>query len=222
MQYRCEAKSVTGFVQQLACAYLVHGYHNYVTGRIPESKDARAVDAKMIDRFEADRPRWARSRRKKNGQGSAHYLRYGDFFVLVATDGPQPFFGEHDESQIRNVRRSPIAFAGYSIGWHRGVDRKWHVSVRIHPDEYLSLKAFLLEVATKRDVGQMSEILAGIPFEPYAPVRRQLLNLLRAVNRARKVAGLEQVPVQALRLRRSLVKPFVDSDPTESVVKVAA
>lgn len=183
MQYRCEARSVTGFVQQLACAYLVHGYHYYVTGRVPESKDRRAVDAKMINRFEADRPRWARSRRKRGGQGNAHYLRYGDFFVLVATEGPQPFFDEHNESQIRHVRRSPIAFAGYSIGWHRGVDRKWHVSVRIHPDEYRNLKAFLVEIATKRDVDQMSEVLANIPFEPYAPVRRQLLNRKHPTNR---------------------------------------
>lgn len=96
------------------------------------------------------------------------------------------------------------------------------MSVRIHPDEYRNLKAFLVEIATKRDVDQMSEVLANIPFEPYAPVSRQLLNLLRAVNRARKVAGLEQVPVRALRLRRNLVKPFGATESSADHLRVAA
>ena len=33
-----------------------------------------------------------------------------------------------------------------------------------------------------------------LPFEPYAPVRRQMLNLLRAVNRVRRQAGFKPVP----------------------------
>ncbi|MBU0717022.1 MAG: hypothetical protein KJ749_02135 [Planctomycetes bacterium] len=47
-----------------------------------------------------------------------------------------------------------------------------------------------------------------VDFEPYAPVRRQLLNLLRAVNRARKEAGLEPVPMSCLRLKRRIYRPF--------------
>jgi hypothetical protein len=41
-------------------------------------------------------------------------------------------------------------------------------------------------------------------------VRRQFLNMLRAVNRARKQAGFELVPIAALRLRRRVVRPFCD------------
>jgi hypothetical protein len=43
--------------------------------------------------------------------------------------------------------------------------------------------------------------LGALPFEPFAPVRRQLLNILRAVNRARLSRGFEPVPTAALRLR---------------------
>jgi hypothetical protein len=50
--------------------------------------------------------------------------------------------------------------------------------------------------------------LSRIPFEPYAPVRRQLLNILRAVNRRRRAAGLERVPHTVLRLRRRPVRVF--------------
>ena len=41
MQYRSEATSVEGFVQQIACCYLRHGYWFYVTGVVPERKDPR-------------------------------------------------------------------------------------------------------------------------------------------------------------------------------------
>ena len=47
-----------------------------------------------------------------------------------------------------------------------------------------------------------------IRFERYAPVRRQLLLLLRGVNAVRKRAGLGPVPSDALGLRRRVVRPF--------------
>ena len=46
------------------------------------------------------------------------------------------------------------------------------------------------------------------PFEPYAPIRRQLLKLLRKVNRVRKRAGYTLLPPEVLPMRRRVVKPF--------------
>ena len=43
-----------------------------------------------------------------------------------------------------------------------------------------------------------------------APVRRQLLTLLRLVNDARKRAGFAAVPTKVLSLRRRIVRPFAD------------
>lgn len=43
---------------------------------------------------------------------------------------------------IRDIRREPIHLAGYCIGYKRGVDRKWHASVRMHPVEYNQLKSY--------------------------------------------------------------------------------
>ena len=36
-----------------------------------------------------------------------------------------------------------------------------------------------------------------------------MLNILRAMNRKRRAAGLGPVPIEALRLRRRILKPFV-------------
>ena len=95
--------------------------------------------------------------------------------------------------QVRHIKESPISFSGYSIGYHRGVDRKWHISIRIHPERYRDLKAMLVDLATKRSKENVVLEFRRLPFEPYAPVRRQLLLLLRAVNRERVEKGFEQV-----------------------------
>ena len=50
MAYRCVATSVAGFVQQLAVAYVAHGYWFYVTGWIPQGKPPEAIDRKLIER----------------------------------------------------------------------------------------------------------------------------------------------------------------------------
>ena len=44
MEYRCVASTVDGFLQQLAVAYITHGYWFYVVGEIPEGKDPVTVD----------------------------------------------------------------------------------------------------------------------------------------------------------------------------------
>jgi hypothetical protein len=51
MQYRCEATSVAGFIQQLAVGYLARGYLFYVTGRVPEGKDPKRLDEKLITKY---------------------------------------------------------------------------------------------------------------------------------------------------------------------------
>jgi hypothetical protein len=48
----------------------------------------------------------------------------------------------------------------------------------------------------------------GFRVEPYAPVRKQLLNLLRLMNGKRQQAGFAKIPPSVLRYRREIVKPF--------------
>jgi hypothetical protein len=205
--YRYEATSLGGFLQQLAVAYLGHGYWFYVTGYVPEGKDPAAVDRKLLAKYQVAISKWAKARRKASGLANCQYLRHGHFFVILASHGEHPFFA--GEEGFKDAREEPIRFAGYSISVKRGaVDGRWHPSVRIHPENYRELRAYFVDRATHRTVEALSHELRRIPFEPYAPVRRQLLNILRAVNRTRKVAGLELVPTSALRLSRKGVKPF--------------
>ncbi len=83
MDYRCEATSLVGAVQQLASNILPHGFWFYTTGRVPDGKDPRAVDAKLIDKYGVNLSRQQRARRKLAGAANLHYLRYGQQWVLV-------------------------------------------------------------------------------------------------------------------------------------------
>jgi len=203
--YRCVAQSVEGFVQQLAVAYISRGYWFYVTGRVPESKDPSSIDRKLIERYGIAASKWQRARRKRAGVANLQYLRHGRFFVLIATHGNHRFF---QAEPFRDIREDPLRFHGYSIGCGKGADGRWHASVRIHAEEYKGLKAFFLDVATRRSVEELAREFRIVRFAPFARVRRQMLNILRAVNRQRKLAGFDVVPTPALRMRRTPVQPF--------------
>ena len=92
MSYRCEVKSVTGFVQQIACCWLRHGYWWYVTGEIPDHKCVNSVDEKLIERYDIDVSEWRRARNKQLGRANIQYLRHDRFFVLLSTKGEHPFY----------------------------------------------------------------------------------------------------------------------------------
>lgn len=220
MEYRCVATSVTGFVQQLAACYLPHGYWFYVSGMVPEGKDPAAIDGKLIAKYGIGLSRQSRARRKAIGIANVHYLRYDRMFVLLATHGHHPFFEEEREN-VRDARRIPIKFAGYSIsvvmgGYKRKEspggravrDSRHRVRVQIEHREFQELKAYLLDVGRRRSAEYVAQQLLALPYEPYAPVRQQLLNILRLVNRLRHSVGREPISPKVLRLRRRIVRPF--------------
>jgi len=204
MAYRCEAQGLEAFIQQLAVSYVARGYWFYVTGRIPERKDARAVDEKLIAKYALDISKQARARRKARGLANMQYLRHDRFFVLLATLGAHEF-RVYEEDSIRDIRREPIVHGNYSVGFRGG-----HGSVRIVREEYKRLRAYFEDIATSRHVELLAEELNSLPFAAYAPIRRQVLNLRSAINRKRKEAGFDPVPIEAIKLSRRSVRVFLD------------
>lgn len=208
------ATSVEGFVQQLASCYLRHGYWWYVAGVVPSWKDPESVDEKLIRKYGIAVSESTRARRKRLGKGNLQYLRHDRFFLILATAGEHEF-REKESGAIRDIRRVPVKFHGYSISYRPGgrtrtgeKDPRWHAHVEIERGRYKELRDHLLELAAHRTAEQLALAFYKLPFEPYAPIRRQMLNLLRAVNRVRKAAGWSLLPNEVLPLRRRVVKPF--------------
>lgn len=216
MKYRCVAASPEGLVQQVAVSYLRHGYWWYVEGRVPTGKDPAAVDRKLLEKYQVALGERERARRKRQGLANLQYIRHGRWFLLLATEGHHPLKQE-ERSRLRDCRRVPIRFEGYSISYRRsgvttpGEPVKWRASVRIDEPTYRDLKAFFLQRACHRSAESLATDFARVPYARYAPVRRQLLVLLRRVNEARARTGYEAVPHAALRLRRVIVQPFAEA-----------
>ncbi len=215
MKYRCVASSPEGLVQQIAVSYLRHGYWYYVTGRVRPDTDLAALDRKLLEKYQIAIGERERTARKSRGLANLQYIRYRNWFLLLATDGHH-LFKQAERKVIQDCRRVPIKFEGYSISYRQsgitpagGGLRKWHACVRIDNPTFKQLKTFLLDRACHRSVENLSRDFARVPYARYAPVRRQLLTILRAVNDARARVGFDPVPVSALRLRRQIIQPFM-------------
>jgi hypothetical protein len=80
--------------------------------------------------------------------------------------------------------------------------------VLIAREEYRGLRAYFLAERWNWSVEKLSEELRRIRYEPYAPVRKQLLKLLFLINQKRKTAGYKKVAADVFRYRRDIVKVF--------------
>jgi hypothetical protein len=200
---RYETTSVGGFVQQVALHCLPHGYRYYVSGLMPEGKDPRAIDARILAKYEIARNRWERYRRKRAGEVNLRYLRYERRFLLLATEpwGRHRFF--ESEAEIRDVHAVPIRFHGYELSYRGG--RVW---VRIGQEDLDGIRERLLRRATKARVSDLVSEFDSLPYEPYRSVRYQMFRLLDEVNRRRKAAGLGRVPASAIPARRTSYRVF--------------
>ena len=181
---------------------------------IPDRKSPEHIDCKLIEKYGIAVSESTRARRKRLGQANLQYLRFERFFVILATHGTHQFFDD-EAGSVRDIRRIPLQFEGYSISYRRGgrtragkPDHKWHAHVAIERRRYLELRDHFLDLATRRSVDQLVLQFYGIPFEPFAPVRRQLLNLHRAVNRKRRRSGITTIPIEVVPLRRRVVRPY--------------
>jgi hypothetical protein len=210
--YRCQAKSLDGVVAQLI-RYVASGHYFYVTGRIPERKDPVVVDAKLIGLYGVAKPRWARARRRLRGTAGIHYLRYGHFFVLIATHGKHAFFEDH-ATTFRDIRRRALHIGGYAIRYtYSERERRWKVFVRLDRETYSNLRSQMLDLAIRpryHAPDGLEQEFRRLGWQPYGPVRRQLAAILKAVNRRRRYAGLAQIRLACLPSMRRIGSVFVD------------
>ncbi len=105
--YRSETTSPEGFVQHVACNLLPHGYHFFISGRVPDRKDPLAVDRKLLAKYRIDVSPKTRHRRSWPGKPTS--LRPGDPRaprLLRRRGGPNQGRAASRRSVRRNNRNS--------------------------------------------------------------------------------------------------------------------
>jgi hypothetical protein len=103
---------------------IAKGYRYYFTGKIKAGKDPRSIDQRMLSHYGANLPKWTRERRKRAGKANFRYIRYGDTFFLLVSEGEAPDLWRDDRSRIRDLRVTPLRFSGYSISYRKGGNAK--------------------------------------------------------------------------------------------------
>lgn len=210
--YRCVATSLDGFIQQIAVAYVSRGYCYFVLGRVPKGKSAELVDQKLMRLYGVDISKWARARRKAKGLANVQYLRFEDTWVLLASQGTHETFFRDQANALRDSRETPLRFAGYAISY-----RNRHASVRLDLAQYQVLKSYFVERAKHRRRETIEAELRSLPFIPFAPIRRQILSIFRAMNKARRAAGFQELSKWCLRLAPRSVKVFESGEASRLV-----
>jgi hypothetical protein len=89
-------------------------------------------------------------------------------------------------------------------------DPKWHSCVEIESQTLQRLRAYFTDIATHRGQDNLSYEFAHTGYVPYQPVKRQLVRIIKDVNKVRSVAGCsEQIPYRVvLSLKRQQLSPF--------------
>lgn len=116
---RYEVTSVDGMVS-LIVNLVSKGYRYYFTGAVKAGSDPQRVDERMLSYYDAHLPKWTRERRRRKGIANFRYLRLGAWYIVLATEGVAERFWLEDRNRVRDVRRSPIRFEGYSISFKQG------------------------------------------------------------------------------------------------------
>ncbi len=197
-----ETESIEGFVQRIAVDFVARGFFFYVLGTIPEKKNPCDVDLKLDRLYGLSASRFTRARRKAEGRANIRYVRFDRTYLLAISHGTHEIW-EREGKSIRDSRKQPIVIFDYSISHKKG-----HASVRIERERFRELKAYFEERAVRSGAEAIERGLRYLPFEPYAPIRVQLHEILRAVNRKRKASGLDLVPSKAIRSFRPQIRLF--------------
>jgi hypothetical protein len=225
MEYKYEVTSLVGFLQRVATHLLPKGYYYFVQGTLPEGKSPEALDAKLLSKYDVAKSEAARRWRKSQGLGNVQYVRFTRSWILLATRGDHAI-REGEGANLKDVRRVPIRIGNYALYVRRGnylkrfsddeeatPDGKWRVRVVIAREPYRELCANFLSIACHRRADALAEELSALPYEPYAPVRKQLLKLLRLINAKRQAAGYSKIPPTCLRFKRAIVRSFAHEQP---------
>jgi len=93
-------------------------------------------------------------------------------------------------------------------------DLKWHSCVELERHTRLRVRSYFMEMATRRSSQNLAYEFANTGFIPYHPVKRQLVRMIKDVNKARKLGGCsDQIPYRVvLGLKRSQISPFAKDE----------
>lgn len=209
----CVARSLRGFVQQIAVGFLAKGYRYYVTGKIPAKKLGKpgeicASDLKLIGQYGANQSPKVRSAEKtQHGRAGLVYIRWNTKWVMLATPGEHPFFLAEGEA-VRDIHIDPLLIYGYVISKRNG-----YTLVDMKDSAFKNIKERFLALALLGR-GQLERLLEAEmrKWAAYEPVKSRWSKLITELNKARKAQKLKPIARDIIPQKRWSVRVFAEPE----------
>ena len=183
-----EATNFGEFLRKIAIDYVRYGYFFYSVGIVPQRKDSKIFDEKILKKYEISFHRTTRARRKKEGIAVFAYVRFGYKMVLLSTEGDHPAFETWD---YQDCRKNPIYISGYTIGI-----KNQKVNVQMSEKRVRALKKLLSSIALHNE-SKLTDFFKRMNRIFFPGIIRQEYKLLTMVNKKRKSAGLPRIRILA-------------------------
>ena len=164
--------------------YMRYGYVHYYVREIPGHKDLSEVDRKLLLAYDVTNNRMLRAKRKREGIKNVIYIRFGQTFILLATEGKQPAF---DRLKFLSFPDSPLYFSRYSIGI-----KQQRPYIQVEPLRYKRLKKVADKIALHQHE-QVEKFLVKISPFSFKGINEQRWKLYKLINLKRKKAGLTRI-----------------------------
>lgn len=199
MAYKCVARNIDEFLHQVT-RLVGTGHYFFFSCLLGPDDDPAKLDWKIVNAWNLDLPYWKRAARHRGRAPSIHYLRFGSFYALLGTKGrggggePHAFFTEYP---VVDIRRYSMRCFGYSIRYPKSAKTgKRQLFVRLDDDAKAYLRTVLIRKATQPRFAERDAFereVQSLPYQWYKPVRGQVKEIVREVNKIRRRAGLAQV-----------------------------
>ncbi|PSN13347.1 hypothetical protein C7293_16380 [filamentous cyanobacterium CCT1] len=174
------------FLRRIAIDYMRYGYYRWALRFIPPERNPQTLDAKLIEAYSVTACRTTRMRQRRRGLAVVQYVRWEHTFVLLATEGAHEQF---DRLRSYDAREAPLHIGAYAIGVQ---GTRVVVEVRQRVWLAVSKRIRLIELG---DRTTLESRLNALPFYRFPGVIGQLRNLVRAINKRRRVAGLPLIVI---------------------------
>lgn len=177
---------------------VLNTYHWFTSGEIPEGKNPKRVDQKLIALYGCESTRSERQRKARAKEANALYFRYKRFWALLATDGE----GEiHDCEPLRSARGNSLVIFNHSV---KLADSR--VVVRVESSMWGKLRERVRAACFIENPNVLEALIRDqvttLGLIPFRGTIEQQETLLRMLNEKRKHAGLPKLRKSCLIYRR--------------------
>lgn len=162
------ASSWRGLMQYVTKNLIGNGYYYWHFTELPVHKKSKwgQVDKKFIEKYQTDKSKFQRSRRKKDGIANFIYVRWDKFSFVFHTEGTIP--SNVDYSDIfQDIRRTPIFLKiSDETAFDIQLANNGKAHVKLNKETYLGLKALFHNVASNKNAQSLQKVFQmvnGLP-----------------------------------------------------------